>query len=122
MSNDQAPPVEFVALKAQAEALGFVYGMDFVIQSIPAEMSSEVVLFDLTEDGYTVSYQDMGQYTVLSTSPSFPAAKEQFLEELARTAGPRGRGKYAGIEPPNRYAGWTQEQIRRELLGEDGLG
>jgi hypothetical protein len=119
MSNEQtSTPPEFLAMRDEGLGLGFIYGMDFAIQGVPADLSSEAITFDRDENQYVVFYYDMGRYKQLFASESFPEAKERFLEEIARLTAPRGRGKYAGRKVPSRRAGMTPEEVFEEMRHE----
>lgn len=96
METSPAVPPELAALRAEAEAQGFVWGMDFAIAFMPAQLSSELILFGMDDDEYVVRYSDMGTKRVLFRSADFAAARETFLDEVAWLAAPRGRGPYVG--------------------------
>lgn len=96
MSAYPSPPKEFLALRAECEGLGYLWGMDFFIWYIPAVVSSEFIMFGLLGDDYAVSYSDMGHHRLVFRSPDFAPAREAFLEELAWLAAGRGRGPYVG--------------------------
>ena len=114
----RTPPPEFSVLRADGETLGFEYGTDFGIWWVPGFLSSEVIIFGVDEEDYTVTYSDMGQERRLFASPSFAAARRLFLEEVARLAGPRGRGPLAGQPAQSRYDGMTQEEVYEQLKSE----
>lgn len=109
-----APP-EFVALRAEGESLGFEYGTDFFVWWVPGFVSSETIIFGVDGQDYTVTYSDMGQERRLATVPSFEDAKKRFFDEVARLAGPRGRGPLAGQPAHSRFEGMTQEEVYEHL-------
>lgn len=116
MAPQNAPvPPELVALHDEAVGAGFEDGMDFLIQGIHAHMSSELILLSRDGDEYVVDYQDMGRYTELMRSTSFDAIRPRFLSEVARLAGPRGRGPTAGQPAATPYDGWTYERRLEEM-------
>lgn len=115
MSKHREPPPEFVALKEEAEAQGCLYGMDFGIWYIPTMLSSEVLIVGLDGDEYTLRYSDMGHKRELFRSSDFAAFREQFLEEAARLAGPRGRGPYAGQPERDEYYGLTKRETFEKM-------
>ena len=115
MSDQRPAPPEFVALRTEGEALGFEYGTDFFIWWVPGFVSSETIIFGMDGPDYTVTYSDMGQERRLFASPSFDEAKGRFLDEVARLAGPRGRGPLAGQPAQSRYEGMTQDEVYEQL-------
>ncbi|WP_182112451.1 MULTISPECIES: glycohydrolase toxin TNT-related protein [unclassified Actinotalea] len=114
VDQPQAPP-EFVALRAEGEARGFVYGMDFFVWGVPGNGSSESIIFGCEGADYTVTYSDMGRERRLYASASYDDAKRRFFDEVARLAGPRGRGPLAGKPAQTGYEGMTQEQVYEQL-------
>jgi len=105
---------ELEALRDEGVRRGLSYGLDFAIAYVPAAMSSEVVLLTVDGAGFVVYYRDMGQNRELARGATVADVAERFLEEAARLAGPRGRGPYAGQEPPNEFEGMTREQVIEE--------
>ena len=110
----QAPP-EFVAMRDEGEALGFEYGTDFFIWWVPGNGSSESVIFGVDGDDYTVTHSDMGQERRLYASSSFEEAKSRFFDEVARLAGPRGRGPLAGQPTRTGFEGMSQQEVYEHL-------
>lgn len=105
---------QLVALRDEGERRGFSYGLDFAIAYVPVAMSSELVVLTVDEGELVVHYRDMGQNREVGRAGTVAAIAEPFLEEVARLAGPRGRGPYAGQEPPDPFAGMTREQVLEE--------
>lgn len=118
MAESRPAPPEFLALKAEGEALGFEYGMDFFIWWVPGDLSSETIVFGVDGESYTVTYSDMGRERQLYASASFGDAKRRFLDEVARLAGPRGRGPLAGQPTRSRWDGMTPEQVYEQMKAE----
>jgi len=104
MSEHPAPSAEFLALRAECEALGYLWGMDFFIWYIPAALSSEYIMLGLVDEDYAVTYSDMGHDTLLFRSADFAPARERFLEELTWLAAGRNRGPNAGRKSPWKIA------------------
>lgn len=105
---------ELVALRDEGERRGFSYGLDFAISYVAVAMSSELVVLTIDDGAFVVSYRDMGQNREVARAATVADVAEPFLEEVARLAGPRGRGPYAGQEPPDPFAGMTREQVVEE--------
>lgn len=111
-------PPELVALKGEGEALGFQYGTDFFVWRVPGDVSSEVIIFGMDGQGYTVTYSDMGHDRRLYRSASFGDAKARFFAEVARLAGPRGRGPLAGQPRRSRWEGMTPVEVYEAMQAE----
>ncbi len=105
---------QLVALRDEGERRGFSYGLDFAIAHVPVAMSSELVVLTVDEGDVVVHYRDMGQNRELRRAATVAEIAEPFLEEVGRLAGPRGRGPYVGQEPPDPFAGMSQEQVLEE--------
>ena len=115
MSDHHPAPPEFVALRVEGEELGFEYGTDFFVWWVPGFVSSETIIFGIDGQDYTVTYSDMGQERRLFASLSFGEAKTRFFDEVARLAGPRGRGPLAGQPAHSRFEGMTQDEVYEQL-------
>ena len=120
MSADRTPSErgELLALKEEAERLGCAYGMDFYVHSFPGFTSSEVIMLDVDGDEYVIVYSDMGREDELGRTRDPAVARELFLEKLARMAGPRGRGPYAGMPPRSRFEGMSQREAYEAMQRE----
>ena len=116
------PPPEFVEVYREAEGLGYLNGTDFQVWYIPASLSSELIVLGFEGPDYAVWYRDMGESRLVLRTADFAQAREAFLAELARLAGPRGRGPYAGTTPPGRYDGMTPEQVYEAMQREGYFG
>lgn len=113
---EPAPEVlaELDALRDEGVRRGPFHELNFAIAYAPGAMSSEAVLLTVDDRGFVVHHRDMGQNRELARGATVAEVAERFLEEAARLAGPRGRGPYAGQEPPNEFAGMTREQVMEE--------
>ncbi len=110
-------PDEFMAeLYEEAVSLGYRNGEDFAVWGIAADLSSEVVELGKAEGVYHVWHRDMGRRYDVTVSSSRDEVRRQFLLELGRLAGPRGRGPYADEPAPRRGEGLTQEQLLEQIL------
>ncbi|WP_456826778.1 hypothetical protein [Cellulomonas sp. P5_E12] len=112
-----APPPEFVELHDECLRLGYLYGLDYFIWHIPAELSSELIVLGLDGDSYTVSYRDMGTQRLLLRTDDFAVARARFLDELGWLAGPRGRGPYVGRKSRAEVQAesWTVEEATEDF-------
>ena len=105
-----------VELSNEATSLGYVNGADYAVWGVPADLSSELVELGKRGDTYLVWYRDMGRrYDVIASSVRSDVRRE-FLLELGRVAGPRGRGPYVDEPAPRRGAGMTREQLIAQIL------
>jgi hypothetical protein len=116
------PPPEFVEVYREAEGLGYLNGTDFQVWYIPASLSSELIVLGFEGPDYAVWYRDLGQNRLVVRTADFTRARQEFLAELARLAGPRGRGPYAGTSAPGRYDGMTPEQAYAAMQQEGYFG
>lgn len=119
MSDTFVAPPEFHSLKREAESRGFTYGLDFFVWGIPSMISSEVIVFGVESGEYTVTYRDLGEDHPLARDSDFAVASTAFLEEIARLAGPRGRGPYANEPERSRYDGLSRKEAF-ELMQAEG--
>ncbi|GIG36220.1 hypothetical protein [Cellulomonas pakistanensis] len=105
-----------INLHDEAVALGYRNGQDFAVRGIPAELSSEVVELGKQEGVYHVWHRDMGRRYDVASSSSPADVRREFLLELGRLAGPRGRGPYASEPAPQRGEDLTREQLIEQIL------
>lgn len=110
------PPAEFVALRDECDRLGYLNGVDYFLWHVPASLSSELVELGVEDGTYRVWYRDLGRRRELAATADFGEARRVFLDEVARLAGPRGRGPYAGQEaPPSHYEDMSPQDVYEQL-------
>ncbi len=117
MAEEYVASPELHAVKRDAEAMGFMYGMDFFVAGIPSLASSETIDFAEVDGEYSVTYSDMGHNRDLVRTSDLAAAREVFFDHLTSLAGPRGRGPRAG-QPIQRTTSSDEEGF--ELLKAQG--
>jgi hypothetical protein len=96
--TEQVPAAgpELRAIAQEAESLGYVNGVDFYVEGVPASFSSELILLVQGGTRYEVRYRDMGKERVVAASTDLAVVRDAFLDEVAWLAAGRGRGPYVG--------------------------
>lgn len=100
----------------EAVSLGYVHGADFAVWGVPAALSSELVELGKRDGEYLLWHRDVGERHEVLRSSSAADVRREFLLELGRTAGPRGRGPDAGAPAPQRGQELTREQLIAQIL------
>jgi hypothetical protein len=116
--TDVSQQEELEAVAREAIELGYLAGTDFFVWGVRADLSSEVVALGPEGDDLVVWYRDRGRNLEIARSQTVIGVHDVFFAELARLAGPRGRGPYAGGRPPGRYDGMTPERALDRLTSQ----
>ena len=92
MATDRPMDPALAEIFEQCIDRGYVPGLDFYVEGIEANFSSELVIIERSPEGYRVVYRDMGHDDVLITGASVEDVRPKFFDTLSRLAWGRGRG------------------------------
>ena len=86
-------------IRAAAQDMGAVEGMEFAVDGFPTMLSSEHV--DLRRQGrfFEIQYSDMGRSRVIARVAAVEDARRAFLHAVAYLAAGRGHGPLHGVRP-----------------------
>ncbi len=113
--GDDPSPLEVLrahglALKAEAEALGYDYGQDFIVEGVPGHNAGDTLVLGADGSDFVVEYDERGRRRLLLRTRSFDEARAFFLRRMYRNAGPLPGQRQVGP-----YDGMTPEQVHEEL-------